>query len=69
MEYEWKTIESAPKDGTVILLWGSYSYTKGPVKCGCVESRWDDYDLEWETPIGTGYGRFTHWCEIVPPGG
>ena len=59
-------IETAPKDGRTLLLWGFYSYTVGSVSCGFVESSWDSDDNDWTTPLGTGYGEFTHWAEIAP---
>ncbi|MEP3857278.1 MAG: hypothetical protein ABJM39_09575 [Porticoccus sp.] len=66
---QWEPIETAPKDGTRIIVWGAYSYTKGKYECGEYEASWNAYEQQWDTPIGPGYGEFTHWRHSEKPDG
>jgi hypothetical protein len=79
MTTEWKPIESAPKDGTYVLLFSP----EAPVWDGNMEvGAWigDDEDggwwscggsnggLELDGSAGGHYGRFTHWMPLpLPP--
>lgn len=70
---EWQPIETAPKDGSAILL-------AGPFEHGCIIAFWSDpsigdtepsdsgwYEFEWSgNPI---HGQPTHWSPIpnIPP--
>lgn len=69
-EVGWRPIESAPKDGTVILAW-----------CVHPHARWATDDKEWSCPVVTQWithngggwtwngmaGTFTHWMPLPPP--
>lgn len=56
---EWKPISSAPKDGTLVLLWvpggGWYTGQWNPLS-----GHWDDGDYFSELDA-------THWTELPPP--
>lgn len=70
---EWKQIETAPKDGTSILLYSS----KEPITEGWFETslEWgrpcNSWTNGWETSNGcdVGYNRLypTHWMPLPPP--
>lgn len=65
---EWKPIETAPKDGTVILGWRYY----------VIAMRWnDDHDFPWDivnigptsnfaftNQVGDGDHALTHWMPL-----
>lgn len=62
---EWQPIETAPKDGTFVLLFTA---------CGCIEGFWS-YG-EWEQSVcAASYDmahayiecRPTHWMPLPPP--
>ena len=55
----WQPIETAPKDGTRILLW--LEPTRIAMPFAWQDGRWmgDDYPLNMATP--------THWMPIPPP--
>jgi hypothetical protein len=66
---DWQTIETAPKDGTYILVYGKHSRAIGyPGRQLTV--RWDGQ--AWES-ADDGYGVYltpTHWMPLPkPPGG
>lgn len=68
---QWQPIETAPKDGTIII--GLFSHI-GCVKAPCVRVISWNYDLEyWEIHVGRGCGvtNFTptHWTPIPEPTG
>lgn len=72
---KWEKIESAPKDGTAVLLWEQYStnpfvgywYEHGKRWTVChehvdAEGGWDGANVvdKLSMPI-------THWCPLPPP--
>lgn len=57
---EWKTIESAPKDGTTILLG---TLDKDGVWSGGTFGRWTEL-RGWHR-----YNEPTHWMRLDPPKG
>ncbi len=61
---DWQPIETAPKDGDDILVWG-------PGLC-CLVVGWDDsgdLDFPWATLDGPKYfdKAFTHWMPLPRP--
>lgn len=73
---EWKTIDSAPRDGTEILGFWQYTYPGDSAKtCGQRVIAWDRewngwHDDEGETHVygaENNRGIFTHWTELPPP--
>jgi len=70
---DWQPIETAPKDGTEVLLWGPY--------CGCPATAqwtgkawaayWDGWRVvEYMSDFGTDYREFdmpTHWMPLPEP--
>lgn len=75
----WQKIETAPKDGTRILVYGGTYYSDG----GGSAMSYDDYPLvevrearwyrdDWCLGFGNGYdvelwGKPTHWMPLPPP--
>jgi hypothetical protein len=60
MGSEWQTIESAPKDGTQVLLWRETVYS----------ARWLHSEVMgpvWATPDGHVIFRATHWMPLPTP--
>lgn len=61
---EWKTIDTAPRDGRWILLLSSRNIA--------IQSRWGKIGgvngYESWTPTGKGKSiiKATHWCELPP---
>lgn len=54
---EWHPIETAPRDGTPILVWDTYSKR-------AIEARWEDEAVfDWEKDEYTG-GFNARWAEI-----
>jgi len=73
---EWMTIDSAPRDGTLVLLMFSNSDPKtGKWREGCGFIRWDKNGLpimpegSWESEAGVGYGLLnaTYWQPLPNP--
>ena len=70
---EWQPIETAPKDGTEILLWGPYCERPSPAKWydGKWCAYWDGFRvIESEGDFGTDYREFdvpTHWMPLPDP--
>lgn len=66
---EWQPIETAPKDGTDVLLWAAVPGTKDYI---AVSGYFDEMDDAWTGAINSIYGPFvnpTHWMRIpTPPG-
>jgi len=69
--YEWRGIESAPRDGTHVLLFGLPSPNDGceftnPIK---LTGYWDDIDAAWCATTSTWVGPFidaTKWQPLPP---
>ena len=62
---EWRTIDSAPKDGTIVDLW---------VVSGGYGERWSDCELRngrWKYVSVADYynvpGTITHWMPLPEP--
>jgi hypothetical protein len=60
---EWQPIETAPKDGTPILI---YETTLGPVTYVCF---WNSFHEYWVEAEGEQYSSFnpTHWMPLPEP--
>jgi hypothetical protein len=76
----WRPIETAPKNGTPVLLWTTYSWDWAPVKAEAVTARWhypggiESERGYWALIQMGGYaedddvtGEPTHWMPL--PGG
>lgn len=73
-EEDWRPIETAPKDGTLVLLgnpewelaWpGEYAATKPP---GEPDFRWDRYGPRWQRMNMTDTNlNPTHWMPMPAP--
>jgi len=66
MKTDWQPIETAPKNGTVIILGWAHEPT------WLVSSRWDEELEIWEDVGGAdedegGYARMTHWTPMLTP--
>lgn len=70
---EWQPIETAPKDGTSVILYcknhSPYVFQANFNSLGCKEAHGF-----WETPVGTGGGGIlfryewaSHWMPLPPP--
>lgn len=61
---DWRTIDSAPKDGTPLLLyvrWGGKRYR--------TVGRWNSHQRAWLSEIFDTPIRPTHWMPLpAPPG-
>lgn len=70
---EWQPIETAPKDGTVVLLWGPYcinvtaaAYSRGQWVCSADGAQ----AIESQSDFGTELATFevpTHWMPLPAP--
>ena len=74
---EWQTIKTAPKDGTRILIFGTYQWEdyKDRREKGIVTVYWEKYDIwdnksvkgRWRlisTNPYTDYAQPTHWMPL-----
>ena len=62
---EWQTIETAPKDGTFVLIyWPTMSIYQYPL---CAFNHGDEYG--WELVSNRDYGEVypTHWMPLPEP--
>lgn len=69
---EWKPIESAPKDGTHVLLFGRPSDQEGLrfKSKARLTGYWDNIDEAWCATTSTWEGPFidaTKWQPLPPP--
>jgi hypothetical protein len=69
--WQWQPIETAPKDGTTIIIFDSYSDDKGIDGYGVCTARWD-YSLKWWI-MHQRYSNVislinpTHWMPLPEP--
>jgi len=65
---EWQPIETAPTDGSLILLWGRYwSDDQGEFKTPLI-GQWAGNARRWEAVMATWFGvRPTHWMPLPEP--
>ena len=56
MDMEWKPIETAPSDGTLVLIWASDT----------VFTAWYDKHKGWKSS-GLSYLSPTHWMPLPAP--
>lgn len=76
---DWQPIETAPKDGTHVLLWCPWPWKPMAGRVSVGSFREDDYAQEdgptWlddsHDDFSTGYAstplRATHWMQLPPP--
>lgn len=74
---EWMDIESAPRDGTVIVVYGKQDDVRdrdGGILLspytGLMTAYWDSVDEAWCSTASTYYGPFveaTHWQPLPTP--
>lgn len=75
---EWQPIETAPKDGTIVLLWGEWAGEINgqsgidTMDIGSFIDGKSDYDGDdwWLLVTGDAYAcwmRPTHWMPLPPP--
>jgi hypothetical protein len=68
---EWQPIETAPKDGSAILIWPAQSALTGSTECMIISYvvRWHDWKEAWIEASGEEYDTFypTHWMPLPPP--
>lgn len=69
-EAEWQPIETAPRDGTEFLAFGSYLYEGDKTEtiyyrtaCWSGDENWPWEDEEGKHP----HGFFSHWRPLTPP--
>ena len=65
---EWQPIDTAPKDGTAILIWPAKSSFTGDDTISYVV-RWNDWKQGWIEASGEEYDTFypTHWMPLPAP--
>lgn len=65
-ERKLRPIETAPRDGTFILLFGDSGYTTTPLRCEV--GRWCDYKNRWNDHGGDSFtdggSPPTHWLPL-----
>lgn len=61
---EWQPIETAPKDGTVVLVWGTHNRCPGNPRHP-YPARWSNGWWLAEGNAGIDYG--THWMPLPEP--
>lgn len=64
----WRPIESAPKDGTPILV-SIFEFNKPDGKCLIVPAYWDGYYWREDGEYGHDLYQPTHWQPLPPPPG
>lgn len=64
----WQPIETAPKDGTFVLLYPSRGWVSDVEPYDCEVGYWDSDDNVWRSygPIAEDYHGPTHWCPLPP---
>ena len=61
---EWKPIETMPKDGTLVLLYGGETYEVGNQPPLCSIGKWT-YSKLYKSWVGRAFSfKPTHWREI-----
>jgi len=65
---EWQPIDTAPKDGTAILIWPAKSSFYGDDTISYIV-RWQDWKGCWIEASGEEYDTFypTHWMPLPAP--
>ena len=66
----WQPIDTAPKDGTWILLAGDSGYTTTPLRVSVCQWSFDTYHSFWRDHSGDGFlddgDEPTHWMPLPP---
>ena len=55
----WQPMETAPRDGTWILLWDE-------LECLAVSGYWDADVDDWMTDVDLPYSILTYWLPLPP---
>jgi hypothetical protein len=67
---EWRPIETAPKDGTAILIWPTKrEFNQRNDNLISYVVRWNDREQGWIEAEGEEYDSFspTHWMPLPEP--
>ena len=67
---EWQPIDTAPKDGTVILIWPAKSaFASSDDELISYVVRWSYLEQGWIEASGEEYAAFypSHWCPLPAP--
>jgi len=66
MNNQLRPIETAPKDGTFILLFGDSGFMCTPLRCAV--GRWSQYKQRWNVHTGDAFeddgDEPTHWMPL-----
>lgn len=64
----WHPIETAPKDGTVIIAYGQYSPQPGVQTHFYQTAAWESNEFKagWSNASGSWLGDVTHWMPLPP---
>ena len=63
----WQPIETAPRDGTIVLYWSNRGFAVGNSPGACVRGNWEQIRGSW---FGSGDKLAmlaTHWMPLPPP--
>ena len=61
---EWKAIETAPKDGSLLLVWGE---KEGFALAAYKPDIDDNASRVWFNPKSEAGHSPSYWCELPPP--
>jgi hypothetical protein len=63
----WHPIETAPKDGTHILVWNGETQTTVYWDTKLYIKRWRLVESGWGEEIDDSFDDFTHWQPLMDP--
>lgn len=69
MKMKWKSIETTPKDGSLILLYPSGCWDETAWPCDAEVGYWDDDEKQWSSKLHgcEYYTGPTHWASLPKP--
>ena len=65
---QWHPIETAPKDGTVIIVYGRFPYKEDVQTVFYQTAAWESNEFKagWTNASGSWLGDVTHWMPLPP---